>query len=84
MKNRNGYYLEYDIVVSGEKVTSLHGGPRSWVTFSSSLNAAKRNTKGFYHRTKETKFKFTKVLVLGENITWEEYINLSKNYTCKH
>lgn len=79
MKNRNGYYLEYDIERNGEKV---HNG--SWVTFSSSLNAAKKSTKGFYHRTKETKFKFTKIVCLGENLNWEEYVILSKNYTCKH
>jgi len=79
MKNRNGYYFEFDIYRDGIKV---HSG--SWVTFSSSLNAAKQNTKGFYHRTKETRFKFTKVVCLGENLTWNEYLDLSKNYTCKH
>ena len=79
MKNRNGYYLEFDIKRNGEKT---HSG--SWVTFSSSLNSAKQCTKGFYHRTKETRFKFTKIVCLGENLSWEEYINLSKNYTCKH
>jgi hypothetical protein len=79
MKRRNGYYLEFDIMREGEKT---HSG--SWVTFSSSLNAAKQCTKGFYHKTKETRFKFTKVLCLGEDLTWEEYVNLSKNYTCKH
>ena len=79
MVNKNGYYLEFNITRNGDKV---HSG--SWVTFSSSLNAAKKCTKEFYHRTKETRFKFTKVLVLGENLTWEKYINISKNYTCKH
>ncbi len=79
MKNRNGYYFEFDIYRDGKNV---HSG--SWVTFSSSLNAAKQNTKGFYHRTEGTRFKFTKVVCLGENLSWDEYINLSKNYTCKH
>jgi hypothetical protein len=62
MKNRNGYYLEFDIVRNRDKV---HNG--TWVTFSSSLNAAKQSTKGFYHRTKGTRFNFTKVICLGEN-----------------
>lgn len=80
MKNKNGYYFEYDIYRDGVKV---HNG--SWVTFSSSLDAAKQNTKGFYHRVKgSTKFKFTKIVCLGENLSWDEYVNLTKNYICKH
>ena len=47
MVNKNGYYLEFNITRNGDKV---HSGIQ--VTFSSSLNAAKKCTKEFNHRTK--------------------------------
>jgi len=79
MKNRNAYYLEFDIEREGKVEYS-----GNWIEFSSSLNAAKQNVKGQYHRIKGvTKFKFTKVECLGENVNWDEFMEIKNNYLIK-
>jgi len=78
MKLRNAYYLQYIINTnSGDIVEG------SMVTFSTSVEGAKRDIKLGHHRPKGTRFKFTNIECFGENISVHEYIRLAKEKNFK-